>query len=267
MCESWYSTSPPACESRVASRWSTSASLTLTRPSTSRSRRRCTVISLRMSLRYFDHGMPSRSTALRKSSPESLLSSAMRVSARSTCVSSTRMPVSFAYCRSTRSVMRRSSSCFSRTSAVGGVTFAAFIWPSTTRFCSLTSYCVRASSLTMAITRSTGTTRSSDALPRVVEAAGDCAAAGAEDGAGVGARGGAGACAIAAVTAAMPASAAPSARPRARRDIGKREKDMRRKNMPDLNIPGRRRRESAATRLGRWSADSLGRCGAGVRVD
>ena len=63
-------------------------------------------------------------------------------------------------------MMSRSSNCFSRTSGDGGVTLEVFIWPSTTRFCSLTSYCVSASSLTMAITRSSGITRSAMARAR-----------------------------------------------------------------------------------------------------
>ena len=238
MCASRYSTWPPACASRVASIWSTSASLTLTRPSTSRSRRRWTRISFRISERYFAKGMPSRSTALRKSSAESLLSSAMRNSVRSTCVSSTRIPVSLAYCISTRSVISRSSTCFSRTSPEGGATPCVFIWPSTTRFCSLTSYCVSASSLTIAITRSSGTTPASDTPAR--------------PGTGAWAR---------AVTAPRPQQATANRALHAR--IGDGERGMR---MADLNIPGRRRREHAATRSDRWSADSRGRCAAGDRV-
>ena len=63
MCESRYSTSPPACAFCDARNSSTSASLTVMRASTSRSRSRWIEISLRMSSRYLAYEMPSRSSA------------------------------------------------------------------------------------------------------------------------------------------------------------------------------------------------------------
>ena len=101
--------------------------------------------------------MPSRSSTLRNSSGESLFSSATRRIVRSTVVSSTRMPVSFAYWSTARSMIRRSSTCLSRISFAGAVMLDAFICCSRMRRCSFVSHCVIASSLTMTSTRSSGT--------------------------------------------------------------------------------------------------------------
>ena len=102
--------------------------------------------------------MFSFSSTLRNSSGDSLFSSAIRRIVRSTVVSSTRMPVSLANCVSARSVISRSSTCLSSTSAAGAETFEALSCSSKTRFCSRKSHCVSASSLTTAMTRSSGTT-------------------------------------------------------------------------------------------------------------
>ena len=115
------------------------------------------VTSRRMSSRYFAYEILSRSSTRRSSSGVTLFSCAMRRIVRSTVWSSTRTPLSLANCSSARSTISRSSTCPSRTSGAGGRTFDAFICASTMRFCSSSSYCVSASSLTTARTRSSGT--------------------------------------------------------------------------------------------------------------
>jgi hypothetical protein len=82
----------------------------------------------------------------------------MRRIVRSTVWSSTRTPLSLANCSSARSMISRSSICDSNTSGAGGRTLFARIVDRITRFCSSSSNCVSASSLTTAITRSSGTT-------------------------------------------------------------------------------------------------------------
>src|SRR4029079_555817 len=78
--------------------------------------------------------------------------------ARSTWPSALFSPCSLACCSSARWVISRSSTCLSSTSAGGGWTFCCFNCCCTTRRAASSSYCVTASSLTTAITRSTVTT-------------------------------------------------------------------------------------------------------------
>ena len=208
------------------------------------------MISLRMSSRYFAnvHALASRRPCeIRRAS--SLLSCAMRAIVRSTCVSSTRMPDSFAYCISTRSVIRRSSSCFSRTSGAGGVTFCAFICASD--HARLLVDVVLRQRLVVddrdhAIDEHALAMRCGDGGRRRGDRrrSGDRASSALrEAGAGEAMR-----VASAAIHAARDGQAGA------------------RLGMRDLKIPGTDRRDRAATTSDRWFSGSRERCGAGVRA-
>ena len=117
MCARLYCAGPAAV---VCSSWrklSISLSPTWILLSTSRSRSREIRISLRMSSRNFWNDTPCRSSAARKSASDSLFCSAIVCTVRSICRSSARTPVSRAYWTCTRSVIMRSSTCRSSTSA------------------------------------------------------------------------------------------------------------------------------------------------------
>src|SRR6185312_9527706 len=101
--------------------------------------------------------MPSLASAARNWSGVILLSCTTRAIVRSTSVSSTLMPDSLANCISARSLMRRSSTCLSSTSGAGSGTLEMLSWRIVLARLSLMSYCVIASSLTTATTRSSGT--------------------------------------------------------------------------------------------------------------
>src|SRR5687767_6991666 len=158
MCARLYSSPRSVCVCWVLMKLSISLSVTTMRLSTSRSRSRAITISSRMSSRNFWNGMPSFSIAARRPCRSSLFSAAMRCSARSSSVSSTRSPVSLANWSWTLVEISRSSTCRSSTSRGGGgvpwlLSCAVAIWVRLVR-----SARVITSLFTTATTRSITTT-------------------------------------------------------------------------------------------------------------
>src|SRR5690606_4477941 len=138
---------------------SISASVTTTRLSTSRSRRRVSRISVRISSRKRFQATPSVSSVVRSCSTDSLLLPAMRSIARSSVASSTRSEVSCASWTCARSTIRRSSNWRSSTLSGGSST----PWRASWRLaCSMRARSCRdviTSLLTTATMRSTSTAR------------------------------------------------------------------------------------------------------------
>ena len=155
----WYSVSPLASRASRVSSVSTSASVTTTELSTSCSRSRAMVISLRMSSRKRGYLMPSRSRAARKSADERPFSCAMRSIVLSSVGSSTFTPLSLASCSCTRSLIMRSRIWRASASDGGSSPPWRWSWRTTRPTRSFRSFCVITSSFTTATMRSTGTMR------------------------------------------------------------------------------------------------------------
>src|SRR5207253_1783870 len=158
MCDSWYSTRSAGAAFISSRNRATSVSLTWILSSTSRSRSRVRRICSRRSSRHSSNDTPSASSARRNSASAILLPSATRCTARSSCSSSTRMPVSRAICSCAFSRIRRSSIWRSSTSRSGAGVFCRRSCRSARPTASFSSESVTTSLLTTATMRSTTVT-------------------------------------------------------------------------------------------------------------